>query len=98
MRTACLLPILLLPTLASGDILSSLEPFLGDSRPDYSPADLEAREVDNGRDFAPASPGDSDLGVQEILGEYKGLPPIRADLTTGFYWTDNAPGPTRQSR
>jgi len=90
------LPFLLLPTLAAADVLSSLNPYLGNSDPDYNPQDLQAREVDSGRNFAPASPGDSDLGVQEILGEYKGLPPIRAQLSTDFLWTDNAPSAARQ--
>lgn len=96
MRTASLLSLALVPSLATADVLSSFDRFLGDSRPDYDPTQLEAREVDSGRDFAPFSPGDSDLGVQEILGEYKGLPPVRAELSTGLYWTDNAPAATRQ--
>jgi hypothetical protein len=98
MKTTGLLSALVVPVLpvvASADILSSFDRYLGSSRPDYNPEELEARQVDSGRDFAPFSPGDSDLGVQEILGEYKGLPPVRFDVSTGVYWTDNAPGAIR---
>lgn len=95
MRIPVLLPLLLSPSLVLADVPSAMERFLGSSRPDYDPAQLEADTVDSGRDFAPFSPADSDLGVQQILGEYKGLPPVHVEVSSDFYWTDNAPSPTR---
>lgn len=95
MRTPVLLPVLLLPSLAMAQSPSAIDRFLGSSRPDYDPARLEADTPDDGRDFAPFSPADSDLGVQEVLGEYRGLPPVRVEVSSDFYWTDNAPAATR---
>lgn len=94
MKARHLLPLLLVPSIASAEV-AAFERFLGASRPNYDPTELEAREVDSGRDFAPFSPADSDLGVQEILGQYKRLPPVRVEVTSDFYWTDNAPAATR---
>lgn len=96
MRIPVLLPLLLTPSLALAQSPSAIDRFLGSSRPDYDPSQLEANEVDEGRDFAPFSPADSDLGVQEVLGEYRGLPPVRVEVSSDFYWTDNAPAATRQ--
>ncbi len=95
MRIPVLLPLLLCPSLALAQSPSTIDRFLGSSRPDYDPAQLEAENTDAGRTFAPFSPADSDLGVQEVLGEYKGLPPVRVEVSTDFYWTDNAPAATR---
>lgn len=41
-------------------------------------------------DYAPASPGDDDLGQQLILKRNEKLEPFRAWLDSGVYWTDNA--------
>jgi len=95
MRIPVLLPLLLSPSLALAQSPSAIDRFLGSSRPDYDPAQLEANNADAGHSFAPFSPADSDLGVQEVLGEYKGLPPVRVEVSTDFYWTDNAPAATR---
>lgn len=96
MRTSVLLPLLLCPSLAMAQSPGVIDRFLGSSRPDYNPAQLEAENTDDGRTFAPFSPADSDLGVQEVLGEYKGLPPVRVEVSSDFYWTDNAPAATRR--
>ncbi len=91
MRMPVLLPLLLSPSLALAQSPAAIDRFLSSSRPDYDPAQLEADSTDAGRSFAPFSPADSDLGVQEVLGEYKGLPPVRVEVSSDFYWTENAP-------
>jgi hypothetical protein len=96
MRISVLLPLLCSQSLLLADVPSAIDRFLGSSRPDYNPAELEPANTDAGRAFAPFSPADSDLGVQEVLGEYKGLPPVRVEVSADFYWTDNAPAATPQ--
>jgi hypothetical protein len=95
MKNAALLPLLIgLGTAAAqADLLGSFNNGLGKSRPDYDPSELQPTNVnDNGR-VAPNSPADSDLGEQSILGTYSGKAPIRFDIGTALFYTDNAPSP-----
>jgi hypothetical protein len=81
------------------DILSSLSPYLSSSRNVYDP-DVMDPDLDilNPR-YAPFSPADSDLGVQQILGAYDGLPPVDFRFDTSINHTNNSPDntPTRES-
>ncbi len=76
------------------DVLSELSPFLGSSRPDYDPASLQADSAVGNPNYAPFSPADSDLGVQQVLGSYPGRSPVNVSFETSFSYTDNAPGTT----
>lgn len=75
---------------AHADILSNLSPFLSSSRPDYDPAQFPSDAVMDPR-YAPFSPADSDLGVQQILQAYEGLPPVEFRFDTSINHTDNVP-------
>ncbi|MEI6176994.1 MAG: hypothetical protein WCS43_08890 [Verrucomicrobiota bacterium] len=77
---------------AQGDVLSSLSPFMGSSRPDYDPASIKPDSAMENPTYAPFSPADSDLGVQQVLGSYNGLPPVKVVFDTSISYTDNAPG------
>jgi len=44
--------------------------------------------------YAPFSPADSDLGVQQILGTYSGRSPVNVTFDTSASYTGNAPGET----
>jgi hypothetical protein len=79
---------------AHADVLSSLSPFLGSSRPDYDPASIQTNSAMGNPGYAPFSPADSDLGVQQVLGSYSGLPPVVVSFDTSLSYTDNAPGTT----
>ncbi len=74
------------------DILSDLSPFLSSSRPDYDPASIEPNAAVENPSYAPFSPADSDLGVQQVLGSYHGLPPVKVTFDTSVNHTNNAPG------
>ena len=74
------------------DVLSDLSPFLGSSRPDYDPASIEPDSAAGNPGYAPFSPADSDLGVQQVLGSYGGLPPVKVTFDTSVSYTNNAPG------
>ena len=76
---------------ASADVLSQLSPFLGSSHPDYDPASLQPDSAQENPGLAPFSPADSDLGVQQILGYYEGLPPLKFSFETSVNYTNNAP-------
>ncbi len=76
---------------AGADVLSELNPFLGSSRPDYNPASLESDSAMENPRYAPFSPADSDLGVQQVLGSYRGRPPVTVTFDTSVSYTDNAP-------
>lgn len=76
---------------ARADILSELSPFLGSSRPDYTPASLEADSAMANPGYAPFSPADSDLGVQQVLGSYRKCPPVIVTFDTSLSYTDQAP-------
>ena len=73
------------------DILSNLSPFLSSSRPDYDPALMESNGAGMDSHYAPFSPADSDLGVQQILATYDGLPPVEFHFDTSINYIDNAP-------
>ena len=73
------------------DILSNLSPFLSSSRPDYDYAMMNSDASAANPRLAPFSPADSDLGVQQILQAYNGLPPIEFRFETSYNHTDNAP-------
>lgn len=87
--------VLLIPvfiaTSVHADVLSDLSPFLGSSRPDYDPASIEADSAVDNPGYAPFSPADSDLGVQQVLGSYGGLPPVKVTFDTSVSYTNNAP-------
>lgn len=76
------------------DVLSDLSPFFGSSRPDYDPASLQADSAMENPGYAPFSPADSDLGVQQVLGSYPGCSPLNVIFDTSVSYTDNAPGKT----
>ncbi len=76
------------------DVLSGLSPFLGSSRPDYDPASLQSDSAMENPSYAPFSPADSDLGVQQILGSYRGSSPVNVTFDTSVSYTNNAPGKT----
>lgn len=68
------------------DALSPVERFLGS---DYDPEEYSDLDIDQQKRFAPESPADSDLGHQLILKRNEGRAPVRFDLSTNIYWTDN---------
>ncbi len=76
---------------ARADVLSELSPFLGSSRPDYDPASLKPDSAMEKPGYAPFSPADSDLGVQQVLGFYQGLPPVKFFFESSVNYTTNAP-------
>lgn len=73
------------------DILSNLSPFLSSSRPDYDYAAMNPDASATNPRFAPFSPADSDIGVQQILQPYNGLPPVEFRFDTSYNHTDRAP-------
>lgn len=77
---------------AHADVLSSLSPFLGSSRPDYDPASIVSDSAMANAGYAPISPADSDLGVQQVLGSYSGSAPVNVTFDTSLSYTENAPG------
>lgn len=88
--------ILLVPVLvatgARADVLSELSPYLGSSSPDYDPSSIEPDVAVEEPGYAPFSPADSDIGVQQILGSYQGRAPVTVTLDASLNYTDNAPG------
>ena len=68
------------------DALSPVERFLGN---DYDPEEYSDLDLDEQKRFAPESPADTDLGHQLILQRNETRAPIRADLSTNIFWTDN---------
>jgi len=90
------LHLLLIPIFAASDVradtLSDLSPFLGSSRPNFAPATIQPDSAVENPEYAPFSPADSDLGVQQILGSYNGPPPVNVTFDTSVSYTDNAPG------
>ena len=76
------------------DILSSLSPYLSSSRRVYDPEVMDPDLDILSPRYAPFSPADSDLGVQQILGAYDGLPPLDFRFDVSINHTDNAPDNT----
>lgn len=70
----------------SADPLSSIERFLSNEHDSEEYSDID---LDEQKRFAPFSPADSDLGEQLILKRYEGREPIRFELSSDYYWTDN---------
>ena len=68
------------------DALSPIQRFLGS---DYDPEEYSDLDLDQQKRFAPFSPADSDLGHQLILQRNPMRAPIRADLSTNIFWTNN---------
>jgi hypothetical protein len=85
----------LIVTCAHADILSQSSPFLGNPNPDFDPVEAAPEAAVEDPAFAPFSPADSDIGVQQILGTYRGLPPVQITLDAALNYTNNAPGATR---
>jgi hypothetical protein len=73
------------------DVLSNLSPLLGSPAPTYDPAALEPDLALQHPEYAPFSPADSDLGMQQILGTYPGYSPVEVSFETSASYTDNAP-------
>jgi len=71
------------------DALSPVERFLGDG---FDPDEYSEQNLDQQKKFAPESPGDSDLGHQLILKRYQGNSPLKFDISTQLFWTDNITG------
>ncbi len=81
-----------LPVLsAHGDILSDTAPFVRSASPAYSPEGMESSTGLVDPQFTPFSPGDSDLGVQEILIERPAVAPLHVSVGVDLHYTDNAP-------
>jgi len=98
LKSAFLSTCLIIP--AEADMLTPVQHFfgLGGQTPGTEFEDLQ-REY-QGRDRAPFSAADSDLGVQEILAETASREPVILDVATALYFTDNAPmdfGPMESS-
>ena len=92
MKIACLY--LMFPfsvAIARADILSNLSPYLNSSRPDYDPSAFEPDLSEMNPRYAPFSSADSDLGVQQLLNSYDGLPPVEFYFKTSINYTDNIP-------
>ena len=89
-----LVPFLIL-TCAHADILSQSSPFLGTSSPDFDPVETTPETAMEQPAFAPFSPADSDIGIQQVLGSYDKLPPVQVTLDATLNYTNNAPGVTR---
>lgn len=68
------------------DALSPVERYLGN---DYDPEEYSDLDLDQQKKYAPESPADTDLGHQLILQRNEGRSPIRFDLSTNIFWTDN---------
>lgn len=68
------------------DALSPVERFLGGG---FDPEEYSDKNLDQQKRFAPESPADTDLGHQLILKRYQGRAPLRFDVSSHFYWTDN---------
>ena len=73
------------------DVLTPVQHFfgIGGQLPGEEYEDLQ--EEYRGRDRAPFSAADSDLGVQEILAPTSRREPLLLDVATALYYTDNAP-------
>jgi hypothetical protein len=84
----------LFSTSVNADVLTNLNSFFGSSRPDYDSASLEPTTAAGNPGYAPFSPADSDLGVQQVLGTYTGPPPVNVTFNTSVNYTNNAPGQT----
>ena len=78
-------------TTAHADILPDTSPFLRSASPAYSPEGLESSTGLVDPQFTPFSPGDSDLGVQEILTVRPDVTPVHVSLGVDLHYTDNAP-------
>ena len=74
------------PATLAVDALSPIERFLGS---DYDPEEYSGLDLDQQKRFAPESPADSDLGHQLILQRNEGRAPLKVDLSTHIFWTDN---------
>ena len=87
-------------TLAGADVLTPVQHFFGLGG-QVAGADYEDLQQEyQGRDRAPFSAADSDLGVQEILAPTSQFAPVMIDVSTSVYVTDNAPtefGPQESS-
>ena len=87
------LAVMALPCVTSAEVPSSTQGGflgLGHQLPDAA----NYQDVSQSSDYAPFSPADSDLGVQEVLSPYAGRSPIVVDFSTALYRTSNAPSAT----
>lgn len=89
-----LVPFLIL-TGAHADILSQSSQFLGNPSPEFDPGEATPDAAMEDPSFGPFSPADSDIGIQQILGTYRGKPPVQITLDATLNYTNKAPGPTR---
>lgn len=85
------LALLLTAAVAQGDILTDTLPFLRAPGPDYTPENLAPSTGIEDASYAPYSPADSDLGVQEILGVTPEKAPVNLMVGLDLHYTDNAP-------
>jgi len=74
------------PHLFAIDALSPVERYIGN---DYNSEEYSDLDLNEQNRFAPASPADSDLGDQLILKRYDNRDPLRVDLSTQLFWTNN---------
>jgi hypothetical protein len=78
-----------LSSVTSAEIASPTQGFLGLGH--QMPEAGNYQDIKQTSDYAPFSPSDSDLGVQEVLTPYPGRSPVVVDFSTAIYRTDNAP-------
>ncbi len=83
------LAVMALPSVTSAADPASTQGFLGLGH--QLPDAANYKDVSQSSDYAPFSPSDSDIGVQEVLSPYSGRSPVVVDFSTALYGTDNAP-------
>lgn len=76
---------------ADADVLTPVQHFFGLGGQSAGAGYEDLQEEYRGRDRAPFSAADSDLGVQEILAPTSSRAPVLIDVATAVYFTDNAP-------
>ncbi len=85
---------------AQADVLTPVQQFLGLGGQSVGEEYEDLQREYQGKEFAPFSDADSDLGVQEILATTSSRSPVIIDLVTAAYFTDSAPpavGPDMES-
>jgi len=90
--TLTLAALILSPAAFSASPITRVQGLLGFDPADEYEFDSEQYAAENA--FAPFSPGDSDLGVQEILRPTPKRAAVRFDFINEFLWTNNAPSAT----
>ena len=82
---------LVLAATSHADILTNTSAFLRSGNPSYTAEGLDGSSGAADGAYAPFSPADSDLGVQQILQPTPAVAPIYLTLAADLQYTDNAP-------